>query len=585
MKKVLYTLIAGALLMASCTKDSMAELGLPADNTIFKVEKFPVFDDATRAVGTADEGKSAWEEGDKLLITTDIGTSTTLSRSADGVWTPLGDANISTAGVITVTYAPNCELVEGVITPKEGLALGTGEYFSTVATYADGVVTISFASVERNYSRLRLATATGKEVEAVVTKFTPAGGVEQSEATYTLTADSKGNAYLYGLFGNGATISVVNGSTATERTLENGTLAGKSYALHSNSEFLLPLGADFNTALKSNLGECTKFKFVVSSTATSDKTLTATDGEIAYFITNGDTLELHTSCDKFRGNANSSRMFRYCYDLTSIDMSGFDTSSATNISYMFESCQKLASLDLSNFDTSNVIYMPAVFRDCRALTSLDLSSFDTQKVVGMDYMFYGCTELASLDVSNFDTSAVTTMIQMFYDCKSLTSLDVSKFNTSKVEVMSDMFYGCENLTSLDLTNFDTSNVEAIASMFQGCSKLTSLDLSSFDTSKVTSMRYMFDDCHNLTSLNVSSFNTSKVKNISYMFNSCHSLPELDLTNFDFSAVTTYDFAFFDFAKNVTNKPATILLSQAGYDFLSTKFEKSDDYEFKVQAAE
>lgn len=481
MKKVLYTLIAGALLMASCTKDSMAELGLPADNTIFKVEKFPVFDDATRAVGTADEGKSAWEEDDKFLITTDIGTSTTLSRSADGVWTPLGDANIGTAGVITVTYAPNCELVEGAITPKEGLALGTGEYFSTVATYADGVVTISFASVERNYSRLRLATAAGKEVEAVVTKFTPAGGVEQSEATYTLTADSKGNAYLYGLFGNGATISVVNGSTATERTLENGTLAGKSYALHSNSEFLLPLGADFNTALRSNMGECTKFKFVVSSTATSDKTLTATDGEIAYFITNGDTLELHTSCDKFRGNANSSRMFRDCYNLTSIDISGFDTSSATNISFMFGSCQKLASLDLSNFDTSNV--------------------------------------------------------------------------------------------------------GVIASMFKGCSKLTSLDLSSFDTSKVTSMDRMFIDCHNLTSLNVSSFNTSKVKNISYMFNGCYSLPELDLTNFDFSAVTTYDFAFFNFAKNVTNKPATILLSQAGYDFLSTKFEESDDYEFKVQAAE
>lgn len=584
MKKVLYTLIAGALLMASCTKDSMAELGLPADNTIFKVEQFPVFDDATRAVGTADEGKRAWEEGDKLLITTDIGTSTTLSRSADGVWTPLGDANISTAGVITVTYAPNCELVEGAITPKEGLALGTGEYFSTVATYADGVVTISFASVERNYSRLRLATAAGKEVEAVVTKFTPAGGVEQSEATYTLTADSKGNAYLYGLFGNGATISVVNGSTATERTLENGTLAGKSYALHSNSEFLLPIGADFNTALKSNLGECTKFKFVVSSTATSDKTLTATDGEIGYFITNGDTLELHTSCDKFRGNANSSRMFRNCSNLTSIDISGFDTSSATNISYMFDSCQKLASLDLSNFDTSNVIYMSSVFKDCRALTSLDLSSFDTQKVEGMDYMFYGCTELASLDVSNFDTSAVTTMIQMFYDCKSLTSLDVSKFNTSKVEVMSDMFYGCENLTSLDLTNFDTSNVEAIASMFQGCSKLTSLDLSSFDTSKVTSMDRMFINCHNLTSLNVSSFNTSKVKKISYMFNGCYSLPELDLTNFDFSAVTECNFTFHDFAKNVTNKPATILLSQAGYDFLSTKFE-SDDYEFKVQAAE
>ena len=55
--------------------------------------------------------------------------------------------------------------------------------------------------------------------------------------------------------------------------------------------------------------------------------------------------------------------------------------------------QNITSFDLSNFDTSNVTNMGGMFNSCNYLTSLDLSSFDTSKVTNMYRMFNGCNKL------------------------------------------------------------------------------------------------------------------------------------------------------------------------------------------------
>jgi surface protein len=142
-----------------------------------------------------------------------------------------------------------------------------------------------------------------------------------------------------------------------------------------------------------------------------------------------------------------------------------------------------------------------LFNDCSNLTSLDLSSFDTSNVTNMSYMFKGCSNLTSLDLSSFDTSNVTSMISMFDGCRKISSLDLSSFDTSNVTNMSYMFsyvgYISSTETVLDLSSFDTSNVTNMRSMFSKCSNLTSLDLSNFDTSKVMNMASMFDGCSEL----------------------------------------------------------------------------------------
>ena len=50
-----------------------------------------------------------------------------------------------------------------------------------------------------------------------------------------------------------------------------------------------------------------------------------------------------------------------------------------------------------------------MFKECSNLTSLDLSNFNTENVTDMNGMFYGCTKLESLDLSNFNTAKVTKM--------------------------------------------------------------------------------------------------------------------------------------------------------------------------------
>ena len=135
-----------------------------------------------------------------------------------------------------------------------------------------------------------------------------------------------------------------------------------------------------------------------------------------------------------------SSMFAYCSGLTSLDLSGFDTSAVTSMSRMFAYCSGLTSLDLSGFDTSAVTSMLSMFYNCSGLTSLNLSGFDTSAVTNMEMMFNNCSKLTSLNLSSFDTSAVTSMGYMFSDCSSLTSL-----------ILGPNFFKAPNVTSIDFS--------------------------------------------------------------------------------------------------------------------------------------
>ena len=133
---------------------------------------------------------------------------------------------------------------------------------------------------------------------------------------------------------------------------------------------------------------------------------------------------------------------------------------------MFYNCPSLTSLDVSGFDTSSVADMGEMFRDCSSLTSLDVSGFDTSAVTNMSFIFANCSSLTSLDVSGlFDTSAVTNMSYMFYNCPSLTSLDVSGFDTSAVTSMSNMFRFCSSLTDvIGVENFDIEGLNSLGDL-------------------------------------------------------------------------------------------------------------------------
>ena len=190
--------------------------------------------------------------------------------------------------------------------------------------------------------------------------------------------------------------------------------------------------------------------------------------------------------------------FRFCSNLSIIDLEGLDTSNTVDMRLMFAYCSSLTNLDVSGFDTSNVENMRTMFGRCSNLTTIDISNFDTSNVTEMSYMFTDCSGLTSLDLSNFETSSVTMMYSMFEGCSNLTSLDLSNFDTSNVTRMAEMFKNCTNLVNINLTSFDTSNVTSVYSMFEGCSALTTIYVS--DDWNITSNTYstdMFKNCTNL----------------------------------------------------------------------------------------
>ena len=125
----------------------------------------------------------------------------------------------------------------------------------------------------------------------------------------------------------------------------------------------------------------------------------------------------------------------------------------------------------------NITSTMAMFAMCRDLTSIDLSSFDTSEVTNMGHMFEECNNLTKLDLSSFDTSKVTDMRWMFNECYKLTTLDLSSFDTSKVKYMCAMFWGCNNLTTIKGI-IDMKSCEYCDHMFHNCFKLKDVKIKN-----------------------------------------------------------------------------------------------------------
>ena len=162
-------------------------------------------------------------------------------------------------------------------------------------------------------------------------------------------------------------------------------------------------------------------------------------------------------------------------------------------------------------------------------TTLNLSSWDTSSATDMSYMFYKCANLKTLTLGgNFKTDNVTKMTAMFSGCRSLTGVNLTSFNTSNVQEMGMMFSGCRSLTNLNLHNFDVSNVRDgnMFSLFDNCRNLKSIDISGFDLSKHTSMLGWFSNCQSLESLDLGSVDLSNMRDIPMLLDSCISLRKL-----------------------------------------------------------
>ena len=247
MKKIFqYIMLAVVtIVMASCTSDIEETTATTGKNNIqLVVGEFPAFGDSqTRTIGTTDPGKTSWAEGDELLL---VMTSKTLGTKY-AAFTYNGSSWELTSGELSykidevptfphVYYAPNYKWEAGTLVLKEGKVAGTDEYIEGTAEITPNGqgITVKFAGATRNYSRLRIATMPNKQITvAFNNRYTPAGSsVSAIFPRYTLTSDEKGNAYLYGTFGQDCDFEVkYEGAPLASHTFYLAAENAKSYVL------------------------------------------------------------------------------------------------------------------------------------------------------------------------------------------------------------------------------------------------------------------------------------------------------------------------------------------------------------------
>lgn len=246
MKKIFQYIILAVvtIVMASCTSDIEETTATTGKNNVqLVVGEFPAFGDSqTRAIGTPDEGKTSWAEGDELLLEM---TSKTLGTKY-AAFTYNGSSWELTSGELSykidevptfphVYYAPNYKWEAGTLVLKEGKVAGTDEYIEGTAQIAPNgeAITIEFSKATRKYSRLRIATLPNEQITVDTEYFTPAGSSDMKwDQNYALTSDENGNAYLYGTFENNSEVTVKYREAPLKTyTFSQATENAKSYAL------------------------------------------------------------------------------------------------------------------------------------------------------------------------------------------------------------------------------------------------------------------------------------------------------------------------------------------------------------------
>lgn len=200
------------------------------------VGDYPAFSEGleTRAVGTFDPGKTAWENGDRVLVSVSSNGSATQYATLtyeNGNWTPSQTlTRPSDTYTINAWYAPAYEWNSGTLSLLSGKQAGTDEFLATTSNNG----TITFTTNDRSYSRLRIAGSSGTNLSVSLTDFTPAGS-ETTVQNYTLTTDSKGNAYLYGTWTGSSNLDVTYGNTSlVNKDNITASMANTSYVVDAS---------------------------------------------------------------------------------------------------------------------------------------------------------------------------------------------------------------------------------------------------------------------------------------------------------------------------------------------------------------
>ena len=529
MKKIFqYIAMAVALVaMASCSQEETFEPDAPkvVKGMEFVVSDFPVYDDPqTRTIGTPEDGKTEWEEGDEILMIFDspkYGVQSAALRYTESQWMlPEGVTFKYLEGEtpeISALYSPICEVWGGMFVTAD--EFGTTEYlWGSCDLSADGTsINISFGG--RTYSRLRIAAKAGSQLHVEVTKFIPAGMSQPKTYYYHISANEYGNAYLYGTFAEGATVSVDGGYTPVDYTFSkevhpNGTIAGKSYAL------------DARPYLTFTADQSQTFKVSTYQSYTLDES-------IQYSLNGGVWTKLDVGTEITFGGDNGALRLRgkssggtasskYKYAFISFGDSKVKVTCSGDIRTL---------IDYDNYVTVSTAdaRFCYLFKECASLTTAPELPATTLATDCYSYMFYNCIGLTTAPELPATTLADYCYHGIFLKCAGLTTAPELPATTLTEGCYKSMFYHCAGLTTAPELPATTLAKECYYQMFQSCTSLTTAPELPATTLAEGCYSYMFWNCDGLTAAPELPATTLAKKCYQGIFRECNGLttaPEL-----------------------------------------------------------
>ena len=530
MRKIFqYILMTVALVAAASCSNELDEVLQPAGNGSlqFVVSDFPAFGESpeTRVIGTQDVGKTAWDIDDQIIV-----TLTSKKFGAQSAVLTYNGTSWSTAvsflyldnetPAVSAIYAPCYEVTEdGVMKLKSGMQLGMAEYIPADCSIANGSISINFTGVKRTYSRLRIAADAGQKLAVTTTGFTPAGATEVTTEPYTLTANANGNAFLYGLFAEGATVSVCNGNVEMEsHTFTNATEERVSYALDATYPYL-----NFTASAAQTMTIKTYGGYVL-------------DESMQYSVNGGEWAQLTAGEAITFGGDNGTLRLR------GKSANGTATSdlSRAQISFGDDNVQVACSGDIrtlvdyenhATVSTANARFC-SLFEGCESLTTTPELPATTLAESCYEYMFYKCTSLTVAPELPATTLTEFCYNRMFYKCTSLTVAPELPATTLAQSCYEYMFYGCTSLTVAPELPATTLAESCYESMFNGCTSLTAApELPATILAKLCYYQ-MFSGCTNLTAAPELPATALAISCYREMFHGCTNLtaaPELPAT--------------------------------------------------------
>ena len=508
-------------LFASCSNE-LDEVLQPAGNGSlqFVVSDFPAFGESpdTRVIGTQDIGKTAWDKDDQIIV-----TLTSKKFGAQSAVLTYNGTSWSTAvsflyldnetPAVSAIYAPCYEVTEdGAMQLRDGMQLGMTEYIPADCSLANGSISINFTGVKRTYSRLRIAADAGQKLAVTTTGFTPAGATKVATGSYTITADKKGNAYLYGVFAKGATVSVNAANIEIgSHSFSSATEERVSYALDARP--YLTFTASAAQTMTINTYDSYVLDESMQYSVNGGEWAQLTAGEAITFGGDNGTLRLRGKSANGTATSDLSHAQISFGDdnvqvacsgdiRTLVDYENYATVSTANARFcsLFESCRSLTSAPELPATTLTEYCYYLMFHDCTSLTVAPELPATTLASYCYDRMFYGCTSLTVAPELPAETLADNCYHGMFWDCTSLTVAPELPATTLASNCYSRMFYGCTSLTVAPELPATTLASHCYAYMFRGCTSLTVAPELPAETLVDRCYNRMFYGCTNLSSI-------------------------------------------------------------------------------------